>query len=112
MFVSCVLYSKFSSDWLAACFTVGFFLKVIHPHCIYNTLRQNTTFISQTISYILRPIYSQHQADRKNKKGLAISLMLALYKPKHVAGFAEEKGERVQIFGNNLNGSKFFAEGN
>jgi len=44
--VSCVLYSKFSSDWLAACFIVGFFLKVIHPHCIYNKLSLNTTFIS------------------------------------------------------------------
>lgn len=35
--VSCVLYSKFSSDWLAACFIVGFFLKVIHPHFVYSS---------------------------------------------------------------------------
>ena len=35
--VSCVLYSTFCSDWWSACFIVGLFLKVIHPHCIYNT---------------------------------------------------------------------------
>jgi hypothetical protein len=35
-------------------------------------------FLKQSATYFGQ-IYSQHQADRKNKKGLAISLMLALY---------------------------------